>query len=90
MDIRTATNTLKAAHTATRAGEHFQAAQLFLTAQRYAAQCRSARRDDVFFHGHIGAVMQAAAVLRTSSDVRERSEAGRIQAESYNRFHKGL
>ena len=90
MNIRTATNTLAAARAATRSGEHFKAALLFLAAQRYAAQCRSARRDDVFFHGHIGAVMQAAAVLRTSSDVRERSEAGRIQVESYTRFRKGI
>ena len=90
MHFRTATATLNAARSATRSGEHFKAAQLFLDAQRYAAQCRSARRDDVFFYGHVGAVMQAAAVLKASSDVRERSEAGRIKAESYSRFHKGL
>ena len=90
MNITTATNTFNTARAAAASGEHLKASDLFITAMRMASQCRSTKRDDIFFHAHVGSVMQAEKVLETSADQRERSEAGRIKAESNTRFHKGL
>lgn len=82
MNIVTATNQLNKAHELKNAGRDFEAARAYLAAQQFAMNCRSAKRDDIAFYAHTGAVLAAARVLENSADHAERSEAGRIKAES--------
>lgn len=72
-------------------GRHLEAAQKFFTAQRWAKQCRAAARWALFDHAHLGATMQATAVLDdAASSHTDRSEAGRIRAESQHLFSSGI
>ncbi len=86
MNIRSATDMYNKAKAEAAAGNHLQAADFFLTAQKWAGQCRSAKRIDLAFYAHTGASVQATKALEISADHAERSEAGRIRAESLNRF----
>lgn len=82
MNIITATAQYNKARELKNAGHDFEAARAYLVAQQFAVKCRSAKRDDLAFAAHAGAVIAAARVLETSTDHAERSEAGRIKAES--------
>ncbi len=82
MNITIATEQLNKANELKKSGRDFEAASAYLAAQRFAMNCRSAKRDDIAFYAHTGAVMAAASVLENSTDHVERSEAGRIKAES--------
>lgn len=90
MNIITATAEFNKAKNQAAAGLHMEAARSFLTAQKWASQCRSAKRFDLFFYAHTGASVQASKALEISTDHGERSEAGRIRAESKFMFTKGL
>lgn len=90
MNIITARATWNKARTAAKAGDHLEAARLFFWAQREARQCRAAARREIFDYAHAGACMQAAKILETSTDHAQRSEAGRIKAESTHLYNKGL
>lgn len=90
MNIITATNTYNTAKASAAAGNHFEAAQLFLAAQRQAMICRSAQRQFIFDYAHAGSSLQAIKVLETSEDQAARSEAGRIRAESAFLFQRGI
>jgi len=82
MNIINATNLNNKAREFRNAGNLIEAARLYLAAQRTAIQCRSAKREDLAFSAHCGAVLTADRILKTSLDNNERSEAGRIKAES--------
>lgn len=88
MNIITATAKFEEAKTQAAAGKHIEAARSFLTAQTWAARCRSAKRIDLAFYAHTGASVQASKVLEISTDHAERSEAGRIRSESFYLFSK--
>jgi hypothetical protein len=90
MNIITATEKYNQAKQQAAAGQHLEAARSFLTAQDWARKCRSAKRADLAFYAHTGASIQASKVLEISTDHSDRSEAGRIRAESMFLFQKGL
>ncbi len=90
MNIITATAKFDEAKTQAASGNHIEAARSFLTAQTWAGHCRSAKRIDLAFYAHTGASIQASKVLEISADHGDRSEAGRIRAESMFLFQKGL
>lgn len=90
MNIITATAKFDEAKTQAAAGNHIEAARSFLTAQTWAGHCRSAKRIDLAFYAHTGASVQATKVLETSTDHAQRSEAGRIRAESMFIFNRGI
>lgn len=90
MNINIATEKFNQAKAQAAAGNHIEAARSFLTAQTWATHCRSAKRSDLNFYAHTGASVQATKVLEISTDHAERSEAGRIRAESSFLFQKGL
>ena len=89
MNITIATEKYEQAKAQAAAGNHFEAARSFLTAQDWAGKCRSAKRIDLAFYAHTGATVQATKVLETSTDHGQRSEAGRIRAESMFLFTRG-
>jgi len=83
MNIKTAQNTFKKAATARDSGNNLLAARLFLAAQQEAMQCRSVKRFDIIDFSHLGAAMRSAAIISDAlSSHAEKSEAGRIRAES--------
>ena len=86
MNIATATAKFNQAKQQAAAGQHMEAARSFLTAQEWAGKCRSPKRIDLAFYAHTGASVQASKVLETSDNHSERSEAGRIRAESLYLF----
>lgn len=88
MNISTATAKFNEAKAQAASGNHLEAARNFLTAQTWAGHCRSAKRIDLAFYAHTGAGVQASKILETSTDHAERSEAGRIRAESLYLFTK--
>lgn len=88
MNIITATAKYNEAKAQAAAGKHIESARSLLTAQDWAAKCRSAKRFDLAFYAHTGASVQATKVLETSTDHAERSEAGRIRTESLYLFTK--
>lgn len=88
MNIITATAKYNEAKSKAASGNHIEAARSFLTAQTWATHCRSAKRIDLAFYSHTGASVQASKVLEISADHAERSEAGRIRAESLYLFTK--
>lgn len=90
MNIKTATEKYNQAKAQAAAGNHIAAARSFLTAQTWAGHCRSAKRVDLAFYAHTGASVQASKVLEISADHAQRSEAGRIRAESAFLFQRGL
>lgn len=90
MNIITATAKFNQAKAQAAAGNHIEAARSFLTAQQWAGRCRSARRIDLAFYAHTGAGVQATKVLDTSTDHAQRSEAGRVRAESMFLFSRVL
>jgi len=90
MNIITATAEYNQARQQAAAGNHLEAARSFLTAQRWARMCRSAKRADIFCYAHAGACFEATKVLENSTDHTVRSEAGRIRAESKFNFQKGF
>lgn len=90
MNILTATAKFNQAKQQAAAGQHLEAARSFLTAQQWAGSCRSSKRIDLAFYAHTGASVQASKVLEVSDNHAERSEAGRIRAESSFRFQKGV
>lgn len=90
MNITTATEMYEKAKQQAAAGQHLQAARSFLTAQGWARQCRSVKSVDLAFYAHTGASVQASKVLEASTDHADRSEAGRIRAESLYLFQKGM
>ena len=88
MNIVTATAKYNEAKAQAAAGNHMAAARSFLTAQQWAGHCRSAKRIDLAFYAHTGASVQASKILEISTDQADRSEAGRIRAESIHLFTK--
>ena len=86
VNIITATRQYNTARQLKAAGRELDAARAYLAAQRFAVQCRSAKRDDIAFAAHTGATLSAARVLEISTDPAERSEAGRIKAKSGHLF----
>lgn len=88
MNIVTATDKYNQAKAQAATGHHLEAARSFLTAQNWAGKCRSAKRFDLAFYAHTGASLQATKVLETSANHADRSEAGRIRAESLYIFTK--
>lgn len=90
MNIVIATEKFEQAKAQAAAGNHLEAARSFLTAQDWARKCHSAKRIDLTFYAHTGASVQATKVLESSTDHAQRSEAGRIRAESLFLFNRGL
>lgn len=90
MNITIATEMYEKAKQQAASGQHLPAARSFLTAQDWARKCRSIKRVDLAFYAHTGASVQASKVLEISADHADRSEAGRIRAESMFLFQKGV
>lgn len=88
MNIVTATEKYNEAKAQAAEGNHLAAARSFLVAQQWAGHCRSAKRIDLAFYAHTGASLQSTKVLETSTNHADRSEAGRIRAESLYLFTK--
>lgn len=88
MNIVIATAKFNEAKAQAASGNHIEAARSFLTTQDWAGKCHSAKRIDLAFYAHTGASVQASKVLETSTNHVERSEAGRIRAESLFLFTK--
>ena len=82
MNIIIATEQFNKARELKNSGHEFEAARAFLTAQRFAMNCRSIKRQSIIDWAHTGATLSAHRVLENSTDQRERSEAGRIISES--------